>query len=76
MLPEYRMATTNSANTRLPGTARKQLLLTGGLLLILLGLLFFRSFLPGVVHFNNDTPLGFMKPLADNGVSDSHGPLE
>ena len=36
-------------------------LLTFTLLIVILGSLFWRSFLPGYVHFSNDNPLGIQK---------------
>ena len=53
--------------------ARGRFWVYGLVLLVTLSALFYRSFLPGVVHFNNDTPLGAVKPIADNLASAPFG---
>ena len=43
------------------------------LLVVVLAVLFWKCFLPGFIHFNNDNPLGAIKPIADNLVSSTTG---
>ena len=52
------MTTTKRAAANLPARAQGQFFLVAGLLLAVLGFLFFRSLLPGQTLFNNDGPLG------------------
>jgi Bacterial membrane protein YfhO len=52
------MTTIKKGTNHWPNTGRNQFLWASGLLLAVLGVLFFQSFLPGRTHFNNDGPLG------------------
>ena len=57
-----------------PTASRGTFIFAAAILLLVLGLLFWRSFLPGIVHFSNDGPLGMQNarclqmPEASTGI--------
>jgi len=67
------MTKTNKGTLGETAPASRPFLVVGGCLLMVLGVLFYQSFLPGKVHFSNDGPLGAVMPLANHKFSNFLG---